>query len=744
MEQPNVHPIVFKELKVGTYAELIEALNFNFSRIVNSPLFRGKKGNTGDDGDPGMSGLRGNRLYYADVDRLNQYLDKDYNLDTNKFDLSALNNTMSTNYEGLKLALRADILIANDWCILPDGNVCILVDVVNDDNETVKQHWEPAGMKILTSDDITLKTIIEELVNNMLTGKEFGTMKIYDVGFNIVKDDLSSPGAEQSNLAATDAVGGMSIKIAGISGNTNTSATYAINALTTDDTHVKGRWPIYVFGSPKDWYDIVQATLPEYDDANPPSHKNIGYIPNGANVPGAVIFQNNDYNGLLIGNRNNEDSDLYSLRNFATIANIKTNNINKTTSKPVYGLTVRPRYSRWLTDDHRWFDEYVNELFLARELDDMSHLLTKKFGVKIFTQDTGHSPTIEDAIVFAARRSESTGQLVIVPLVKFGENTVIELPKRLANGILMSDDGELTIAKMIASKLVITDGSGAPTTAPSKANTLAGSNEASMYTEYSLPLAPEYVLLESENNNHIAHIKHQHKIPAFSEFEGTAIVDNKPQVLEIGDSEVSVYTVINCPLMHPPVPDTLDLLANVESILIGGSTSSNSAGFAKLTCKTSYAIWENQSTIEELEYHDMDEADNNATKSICLVECVQRGAIPSYDEMLPQSQRFVSNFVMLDAKAQYWLKDKKMPTRIVIKQTFAKTAFVGMQHVWTTSPKVTMQFLYTDIAVNRQNVYDPEYDGVGFWVVANPNVPTDIDFYVSANDARQRNRKLQR
>ena len=148
MEQPNVHPIVFKELKVGTYAELIEALNFNFSRIVNSPLFRGKKGNTGDDGDPGMSGLRGNRLYYADVDRLNQYLDKDYNLDTNKFDLSALNNTMSTNYEGLKLALRADILIANDWCILPDGNVCILVDVVNDDNETVEQRWEPAGMHL--------------------------------------------------------------------------------------------------------------------------------------------------------------------------------------------------------------------------------------------------------------------------------------------------------------------------------------------------------------------------------------------------------------------------------------------------------------------------------------------------------------------------------------------------------------------------------------------------------------------
>ena len=743
MEQPNVHPIAFKELKVGTYVELIEALNFNFSRIANSPLFRGKKGNTGDDGDPGISGLRGNRLYYADVDRLNEYLDADYNLDTNKFDLSVLNNTMSVNYEGLKAALRADILIANDWCILPDGFVCILVDVLTDDGQVQGQTWVSAGMQILTSNDTTLKTIIEELVNNALNGKEFGTMKLYDIGFNIVKDDISLPGAEQSNLAATDKVGGLSIKLPGVSANTNTSSTWCFNALTDDDTHVQGRWPIYIFGSPRDWYDIVQATLPEYDAVDPPAHKNAGYLPNGGCIPSAIIMQDNDYAGLLIGNRHKVDADTYSVRNFASIANIVTNDINQDTSKPIYGLSLKPRFSRWLPEDHRLFDEYVNELFLARELADMSFIKSNNFAFKVFVEESGDTPALEDAIAVATRHDESTGQVVITPLFKFGENTVVKLPKRLANGILMADDGELTIAKMLANKLVITDKEGAPITAPGKANSFAGFNEGGQYSEIAMPLAPEYILLESEHNNHIAHIKHQHKMPAFSEFEGIAIENNFPTVYEIRDSEVAVYTVINFPLMHPPVPDTLDLLANVESILIGGANS-NVIGAAKLTCKTSYAIWENQSTLEELEYHDMDEDSHNSTKSIVLTECTEREAIPSYEDTLVHGQRFVSNFVMFDAQAQYWLKDKKMPTRIVIRQTFAKTKFLNMQHVWTTSPKVTMQFLYTDIGINRQNVYDPEYDGVGFWVVANPNVPTDIDFYVSANDARKRNRRLQR
>ena len=59
----KAQPIVLKKLQVSSYPELVEVINYNFSRIVNSPLFKGRIGETGDRGLPGFDGYRGNNIW---------------------------------------------------------------------------------------------------------------------------------------------------------------------------------------------------------------------------------------------------------------------------------------------------------------------------------------------------------------------------------------------------------------------------------------------------------------------------------------------------------------------------------------------------------------------------------------------------------------------------------------------------------------------------------------------------------
>ena len=722
--EPQASSIVFKELKVQSYQQLIEALNFNFSRIANSPLFRGKSGRPGDIGDAGRDGIRGNRLFYISLTNWNNAFagaTSDITLSpVQKVTVDMLNTCMQSTdsdlYTRLLKALQLDspneqlnaqinMLLDYDWAILPDGKCCILQNIYDTLGNVIRRDWIYSEMQIMLNDDEFLRNIIIDEIKKLLN-TEAGIIRRYSIVRHMATDAVQSETNLALNQGDTSTLNGhggaLQILVPDVTNSTqNVDSTLAILTIanTTGNEIEDAKWPITVIGTPIDYYNTINNTLPDYEsqttvegDSQTPVNsnyeRNINFTPGRDNsVPSMVIMQHDKSAGVLFGKRPNDNKDsVEQFHNFAHIVKTET------------GVLLRSRFSRYDTygtqsdTKTRYFDEFVHELFLANDLEHFkytnnerdysidesfySYLLANDFELryafnepKNITGKDEFNQTISKGIDYASNQHRVTkpfftvnkygkvpdfntdGKFKLMPLFAFGQEIAIKLPNAIANGVLVGKNGFLTLADF--------------------------------------------------DGDTVADIKHQHHIPyaiAHSKI-GEATVES----LTNANDTLDVYTYVTMPLTDEvPLPDTYNVLVLVDSYVGCTSTDSTSLKAAELQVKTNYTTLQGN-TIEDATYSALD--DGPELMNILAQTIKAFSAMPAYAEFIKSAHHTHTAYVIKDFEAYYKNADEvTLPSALVIKQSYellAKTADVSKALI--TSPKVIAIPLVTAIGVDRHD-----------------------------------------
>lgn len=696
---PISSPLVFRELQgVKSYAELLEVLNFNFSRIANSPYFRGKLGLTGEMGNPGFNGPRGNNIYYVDINRINSALGSSYNLDTNQFDIVALNAAYRTQNSELKVALRADTFVQHDWCLLPNGTLTVLYDIVSG-GLPIDSEWIETDVQFLTSADDNLLQIITEIINSTLGDKTLGSFKLYDAAFNIVKDDPNNPNAGTANISAGPAAGGL-IPILAESGPTYTNDSYVIAAIN-EELKIGDKRPLFITGKPNDWYASMQTTLPIYG-SSADSTRNISYTPNKDSVPGGVIMQANTNNGLMFGLAGSNIHEFGML--YKTAADLK----------------LTPKFS-WDRNANSIYDKRVNSISLANAADDASYIATGKFLNRLF-RAAGTSPNYFDAAIWQVINDK--------PTLTMHDNLQFKLPAYLANGFLFASNRELTIASFntTSKKVIISDPTAMIQTAAGNAKTFAAHNANGEYIEIPYPLTTEYIsIIDLYGNDVLAHIKHQHPLIADRSYAQSGSPDLTS--IALTGSTTTIGTIA-MPDVRPIVPDTIDVLIHVAIPILAVNNNANAISLADIQCTLGYGMYNGATSIV---YTPIEAKPTNGIINISHAEC--NGTTPAnHDEFMNRAKLYEHTFIIRDLKSRYATgPTSSIPGQLSIKNviTVRNRAGETITGLYTANPILTILPLITDAAINRHTVPDPGVSGVGYWVIADLANPTDIDFIIT-------------
>lgn len=705
MDQPQSYPIIFKELQVSSYAQLIEVLNFNFSRIANSPLFRGKIGHTGDDGVPGVSGIRGNRLMFVNIDTWNSVFEdsktiKDFT-DTDAT-VKLLNSCMnpddeSGRYEKLKIVLGlqnqftpddVNILLEFDWVIMPNGGCYILQNNYNANGDIESQYWLFSKLTLMTSDNDTLQQTIEDMIAAALRNMTIGTMKLYTIAFHVAQD-LDDPEVTAGNNGNPE-TGAIDIVVDNDECHTNatasTSSTQAINALTDDKERTGGRWPLTVFGSANDWYRTMQNTLPA---KNPDNVRRTEFTPSQATAPSGTFFQDNDYTGILLGKRPipiyDESGKVigYQTNNFHDFANIV---------RTPDGLLFMPKFSRWQNESTRYFDEYMAKVYLSTRVfagqkinpETKSDASTSDYR---YTKDEAtikrlQSYVYANDLMFAGYQEipdltdnvsnnpiaamikfmrlfrfyeyeDAEGKTVIKPAVIFGDEVELVMPNRMSKGILMTKDRRVQLA--------------------------------------------------SFDGDNVADIRHVHRIPGVVAYEPLVNLSMQTITNTVG-SDATVYTVIVLPSIRMKLEEQLDIHVLVESL----TYCMGSAGLktAELLQETAWAVMNDSNDMSDLQFINID-TDRYASESIVTQSIEANSSFASYDAFAKKAVRTLHSYI-IDNFTPYYESStgSTLPARLVIRQHFTLKGQVNVSGVAVGSPKVTALPMLTDIGIDRHDI-DP-------------------------------------
>lgn len=705
MDQPQSYPIIFKELQVSSYAQLIEVLNFNFSRIANSPLFRGKIGHTGDDGVPGVSGIRGNRLMFVNIDTWNSVFEdsktiKDFT-DTDAT-VKLLNSCMnpddeSGRYEKLKIVLGlqnqftpddVNILLEFDWVIMPNGGCYVLQNNYNANGDIESQYWVFSKLTLMTSDNDTLQQTIEDMIAAALRNMTIGTMKLYTIAFHVAQD-LDDPEVTAGNNGNPE-TGAIDIVVDNDECHTNatasTSSTQAINALTDDKERTGGRWPLTVFGSANDWYRTMQNTLPA---KNPDNVRRTEFTPSQATAPSGTFFQDNDYTGILLGKRPipiyDESGKVigYQTNNFHDFANIV---------RTPDGLLFMPKFSRWQNESTKYFDEYMAKVYLStrvfagqkinpetksdastsdyrytkdeatiKQLQSYVYANDLMFAgyqeIPDLTDDVSNNP-IAAMIKFMRlfrfyEYEDAEGKTVIKPAVIFGDEVELVMPNRMAKGILMTKDRRVQLAGF--------------------------------------------------DGDNVADIRHVHRIPGVVAYEPLVNLSMQTITNTVG-SDATVYTVIVLPSIRMKLEEQLDIHVLVESL----TYCMGSAGLktAELLQETAWAVMNDSNDMSDLQFINID-TDRYASESIVTQSIEANSSFASYDAFAKKAVRTLHSYI-IDNFTPYYESStgSTLPARLVIRQHFTLKGQVNVSGVAVGSPKVTALPMLTDIGIDRHDI-DP-------------------------------------
>ena len=704
---PQSEPLVFKELQgVKSYAELIEVLNFNFSRIANSPFFRGKQGNPGDKGNPGWDGPRGNRIFYVDVDALNAALGSIYNLDTNKFTLDALNEVYLTRNAELKQALKTDSFVQHDWLLLPDGLLTILWDDVAAEEPTSR--WVETSLQFLTSTDTQLIEQIKNIIDAQLANYTFGSFKTYDAAFNIVKDDPSTPNAGIANVAAGPKQGGVLpiLKEKQDAGNAYSSNPDVTVVALSDEQARANSASVLVIGNYLDWYNVMQNTLPVYNGVAD-ENRNAAFTPNIDSVPGAVVNQRNYNNGLMFGNPAGTVHDYGML------------------FKSADGLHIRPRFS-WDRATDKPYDPRIVEQYLPNSPEGTAYTAAYGYVLRMLTKYIAGAESTEDfieAIKFAFQLDSTDPEdQTLYPTAVLHDSLRLVMPDKLSNGLLFAKNKRLTIANVAAAraKLLVTDANDAIKPAVGKPNSFAGYDVNGAYIETEWPLPSDYIDLEDSTGQPLfTPFKHIHDL-MWTRGSNQTLID-------IANGAGQVTSAVQLPNPRPILPDKCDVLAKVILPVLTVGNSSTNACLAVVKCVMSYQI----ATIGVNIPIDPEGLGGVVNLSYVGINSNTPG---SYAQFMQRASVFEFTFMLKDCQTRVaYNETSSIASTIVfnVNASIAGKSGEPIQQCLVGSPIVTLIPLVTGVATDRSKVADPEETGVGAWIITDPNAPTEEDFVVS-------------
>lgn len=354
----KAQPIVLKKLQVSSYPELVEVINYNFSRIVNSPLFKGRIGETGDRGLPGFDGYRGNRIMYASLADINATFGSDWSATQNDagtakvVDAAAFNEFCSdANKPAFCNILHTDALSYADWVIAPDGKVYWYDASSND-----AQWWQFTGLQLLTSDNDNLNVIITQIIEELIKTKYGGAIKSYAAMFNIAAD--GQPGAEIDNNYSNKHTGALSIGLESVPRYNNVDSSVIL--LAPSDTQIDGlgnannkaaKPVVQILGNPYYYYDLTQRTLNRLDADKKNQLPGIDAFPH-------MLLQNDFNSGLVFGFA----SDDSHVKSFADLAALW---------QSYDGIRLRNHFTSAVNelDILSYANLKYDELFLAKGLD---------------------------------------------------------------------------------------------------------------------------------------------------------------------------------------------------------------------------------------------------------------------------------------------------------------------------------------------------------------------------------------
>lgn len=278
MENLNDLGIDLRQIKVSEWTSLVEDLNYNFSLLLSSPIF---KGMPGDEGDPGVatSGERGSRWYWANWEDFKLA----YGL-TNQaqLNLNFINGQLASDLVKLLATLKTDSIISNDNIVLPSGMI-ITFDIT-------LGKFKDSGTSFAQAQGVTEERV-GQLITAAIAGINEGAI-IYEVFKAYAKNFPDSSVSGINNQVNPDST----LDI----GTPNSKPGYLMDrhkfiALATANMNTVQDSATFVFGAAELYHDLIQKTQ------NSVGRTTNEYTPgvNDSTVLG--VLQDNYKNGIVIG-----------------------------------------------------------------------------------------------------------------------------------------------------------------------------------------------------------------------------------------------------------------------------------------------------------------------------------------------------------------------------------------------------------------------------------------------------------
>lgn len=284
--------INLKKLQIKDYATLVEDLNYNFSMLLTSPLFKGTKGEPGET-LPALEGVRGSRWYYPQFSAF--YAQFPTLLSQAEITLNFINTKLSSDLQKLLLALGIeDGIVDGDTLLLPSGTIVsyskvtsLFIDTgayIQKSTSAVTQDWviqkiqEGVQQSGITSESYvsTYGCVAKSWLDGSLVGSNLTTPSnnsILDI-----KVSESGPGAPVINHKFLSLI--------------EKSSSSDINYILSDDVTL-------IVGAPTLYHRLVQKTIGTISDATTND-----YGPGIDDSAALAILQNNYKNGLVFGTKN--------------------------------------------------------------------------------------------------------------------------------------------------------------------------------------------------------------------------------------------------------------------------------------------------------------------------------------------------------------------------------------------------------------------------------------------------------
>lgn len=297
MDNLNNSNLILRTLSPKEYTQLIDDLNYNFTKILNLPGFKGIRGKS-IQGIQGV-GVRGSKWIFVQL----QDVSIEYGLtDYTQISREWVNGVFKDDPERFfnSLYIPNDInLLLGDVLVLPDGDIITLSETTKPNDEVVIEFVDTG----ITFNDVTsvsesrVVEIFQDLYSQANTG--LGATRHYNAVAKNATDASPQLNTQTNSDSAVDIV----TTGAGV-GAPLSDYTFVGTSETAVSPTVQ---MCLLVGSANRYHKLVQATQGNWSN---------DYVAGVDDFASLIVLQNNNKNGILFGNKNNTD-----LRKFGRLYN---------------------------------------------------------------------------------------------------------------------------------------------------------------------------------------------------------------------------------------------------------------------------------------------------------------------------------------------------------------------------------------------------------------------------------------